>query len=85
MKSITIHGLDETLDRLIKKRAKKQGSSLNKTIKRLLEESLGIHNRKGSDHREDFLDLFGVWTKKESAQFMGQIQDLGKVDEGDWQ
>jgi hypothetical protein len=84
MKSITIHGLDETLDRLIKKRAKKQGSSLNKTIKRLLEESLGLHKKHNSDHRDDFLDLFGIWTKKDAQQFRDRIQDLEKIDKKDW-
>jgi hypothetical protein len=76
MKSITIYGLDETLDKLIRKRAKKQGNSLNKTIKRLLEESLGIHKKQNSGHRDDFLDLFGIWTKKEAERFNGIIQDF---------
>jgi hypothetical protein len=84
MKSITIHGLDETLDRLIKKRAKKQGSSLNKTIKKLLEESLGLHKKQNADHRDDFLDLFGVWSKKEAKQFAEHIHDLEKIDKEDW-
>jgi len=85
MKSITIHGLDETLDRLIRKRAKKHGKSLNKTIKRLLEESLGIHKKPNSDYREDFLDLFGIWSKKEAIQFMTNNKDLEKIDKEDWQ
>ena len=84
MKSITIHGLDETLDKLIRKRAKKHGNSLNKTIKRLLEESLGIHKKQNSDHREDFLDLFGIWTKKNAAQFRDSIRDLEIIDKKDW-
>ena len=37
MKSITIHGLADTLDKLIRKRAKKEGNSLTKTIKALKE------------------------------------------------
>jgi hypothetical protein len=84
MKSITIHGLDATLDRLIRKRAKKQGYSLNRTIKRLLEESLGIHMKKKSDHRDDFLDLFGIWTKKEAEKFSAGLIDLEKIDKEDW-
>jgi hypothetical protein len=84
MKSITIHGLDETLDKLIRKRAMKQGNSLNKTIKRLLEESLGIHKKQNSGHRDDFLDLFGIWTKKEAERFSGITQDLEKIDKEDW-
>lgn len=42
MKSITIHNVDDPLDRLLQERAKSQGMSLNKTIKFLLAESLGI-------------------------------------------
>lgn len=84
MKSITIHGLDEILDKLIRKRAKKQGNSLNKTIKRLLEESLGIHKKQNSGHRDDFVDLFGIWTKREAERFSGIIQDLEKIDKKDW-
>jgi len=33
MKSITIHNLDDPLDRLLQERARSQGMSLNKTIK----------------------------------------------------
>ena len=42
MKSITIHNLDDKLDSLIREKAKKQGISLNKTIKTLLRKSLGL-------------------------------------------
>ena len=35
MKSITIHGLDDPLDTLIREKAGKQNLSLNKTIKQL--------------------------------------------------
>jgi len=45
MKSITIHGLDGPLDTLIREKARKQQLSLNKTIKLLLEESLGLTGR----------------------------------------
>ena len=44
MKSITIHGLDGKLYERIKEKAKRQGLSLNRTIKNLLEKSLGIKN-----------------------------------------
>ena len=84
MKSITIHGMDETLDKLIRKRAQKQGNSLNKTIKRLLEESLGIRKKNNSNHRDDFLDLFGVWTKREVERFDGILKDFEKIDKEDW-
>ena len=85
MKSITIHGLNDTLDKLIRKRAKKEGYSLNKTIKALLEESLGIRKKQDSGHRQDFLDLFGIWTKTEAEAFSSIIEDLEKIEKEDWQ
>jgi predicted DNA binding CopG/RHH family protein len=42
MKSITIHGIDEPLAKLIKSKAKQKGLSINQTIKNILESSLGV-------------------------------------------
>jgi len=84
MKSITIHGLNDHLDRMIRKRAKKHGISLNKTIKYLLEESLGIKKEQYSDHREDFMDLFGIWGKAERKEFNDRMKDFEIIDEKEW-
>lgn len=85
MKSITIHALDHQLDKLIRKRARKDGKSLNKTIKSLLEESLGISKLQDYDHSEDFMDLFGTWSEGDKKTFDESINDLEKIDEKDWQ
>ena len=58
MKSITVHNLDESLDAEIKKLARKKGISLNKTIKNLLRESVGLD--KENNHRKDFAGFLGV-------------------------
>jgi len=84
MKSITIHGLDHQLDKLIRKRAKKHGISLNKTMKNLLEESLGIKKLPDYDHSEDFMDLFGTWSEEDKKKFDESISELDKIDEKDW-
>ena len=85
MKSITIHGLDGKLYERIKEKAKRQGLSLNKTIKNLLEKSLGIRQHDGTDHREDFIEFSGVWTETEAKEFAGAIEDFENIDHGDWQ
>jgi len=84
MKSITIHGLTDQIDRLIRKRAKKHGLSLNKTIKKLLEESFGINKKQHSDHREDFMDLFGIWDDAERKKFIARMKDFDVIDEKEW-
>lgn len=83
MKSITIHGMDDDLDRLIREKAAADGKSLNKTIKNILEEALGM--RPSRDHREEFMDLFGSWSKEDRQEFEKASEDLRQVDPGDWE
>jgi len=83
MKSITIHNLDDKLDNLIRARAKTEGLSLNQTIQELIRKALGL--KKESDHRDDFLDLFGTWTKEDEDEFLKQTKDFREVEDQDWQ
>lgn len=84
MKSITIHGLDGPLNTLIRERARRQRLSLNKTIKLLLEESLGLTGGGGGNHREEFIDLCGIWTAEDKKKFVDASRDLNSTDPGDW-
>lgn len=69
MKSITIHGIDESLDQCLREKAMKSQKSMNKTIKEILEGALGLNVKKKIDRRKGFMDLYGVWTDKEEAEF----------------
>ena len=84
MKSITIHGLDGPLDTLIREKARRQQLSLNKTIKLLLEESLGLTDRGCKNHRDEFIDLCGVWTTEDKRNFIATNKELNSIDPGDW-
>ena len=84
MKSITIHGLEDPLDARIREKASQQGLSLNKTIKKLLNESLGLEPSQPRDYRETFAELCGVWTRKEAADFNRSTEDFAVVDPEDW-
>jgi len=83
MKSITIHGLDETMDKLIRQNAQTQGTSLNKTIKELLRESLGISKKHTRKNRFD--KFYGIWSKKEANEFDKIIQEeFETIDDEEW-
>jgi hypothetical protein len=84
MKSITIHGLDDMLDKQIRQNAKNQGISLNKAIKKLLEKALGINQNKKIDHKEEFMDLFGTWSEEDLKEFNTATSDFRKIDPGIW-
>ncbi|MGD2246059.1 MAG: hypothetical protein PVI11_05885 [Candidatus Aminicenantes bacterium] len=84
MKSMTIHGLDDKLDKEIRKEAKSQGISLNKTIKRLLTKALGLKPPTEPNYREEFQDLFGVWSEEEYKEFTESMEDFEIVDHREW-
>ncbi len=85
MKSITIHGLDEHLDRTIRDLADREGLSMNKTIKKVLRSALGLDDQGITTRREQFTDLFGTWTKQDLVEFQENITSLSQVDPSDWQ
>ena len=84
MKSITIHSVDKSLEKLIKSRAQAEGLSINKTIKKLLEESLGAKPRTTCIHREAFESFCGIWKDDDLNEFNKRTGDLSKIDADDW-
>lgn len=85
MKSITIHGIDEPLAELIKSRAESEGLSMNKTIKMLLEESLGVQPRNNSTHRKAFEEFCGFWSEADVREFEKATTDFRNINAEDWQ
>ena len=84
MKSITIHKLETELAQRIEQRAKRDGVSLNQTIKSILRSSLGLTKPPPVDHRDDFLDLFGSWSAEESAAIDARISEARRIEPTDW-
>lgn len=84
MKSISIHGLDDQLNQKIIEQARRKGLSLNKTIKALLEEALGLNTDSARDHRDDFIEFLGVWRNEDVREFELAIKDFQKIDPEDW-
>jgi hypothetical protein len=84
MKSITIHGVDDPLVELIKSKAQSEGLSVNQTIKKILESSLGVKPRQASDKRGDFEEFCGIWTEADLAEFKENTKEFREVDPGDW-
>lgn len=83
MRSITIHDLDPSIAALVKQRARDEGLSLNRTLKLLLEEALGVRPA-AQKHRAHFEKFCGMWTKAQAAEFDRTVADLGTVDPADW-
>jgi len=84
MKSITIHGIDNPLAELIKSKALSQGLSVNKTVKKILEESLGVKPQTIAKRRTDFEEFSGIWSDLELAEFQEKTKDLSSINHEDW-
>jgi hypothetical protein len=84
MKSITIHGIDEPLVKMIEAKARSEGQSVNKTIKKVLEEALGVIPRDKGANRKDFEAFSGVWSNSELAEFEKEADELRTIDPDDW-
>lgn len=85
MKSITIHNLNEKLSKKIEETARREGNSMNRTIKKLLEKSLGITPSPEEDKCKMFEEFFGIWSENESKQFDQAVEDFEIVHPEDWQ
>jgi hypothetical protein len=85
MKSITIHGVDAPLAELIKSKAQSEGLSINQSIKKILESSLGVKPRQEGGNRSDFEEFCGIWTEADLAEFKENTKELRKIEPGDWQ
>lgn len=64
-------------------KARRQGISLNKAIKQLLAESLGLA-QSNSSHAGDFADLSGVWSAEDIQEFNNTTQELSDINLSDW-
>lgn len=84
MKSVTIHGLDDELDKRISQEAKKKGLSRNKTVKLILAQSLNLSDKK-IDHSSDFKEFLGIWSEEDAKEFESAVVDFSKIDESDWE
>ena len=83
MKSISVHGVSSEAAELLRQRAKNEGRSVNKVMKELIDQSLGLGSGK-KDNRTAFAEFCGLWTEKEAKIFLDAIGDMERVDEGDW-
>ena len=84
--SITIHNIHDKLDQKIRQLAKERNTSINKTVKKLLEKQLNISNKNARQNNlHAFQDLCGIWSEDEFNTFNDKVGDLSDINPDDWQ
>ena len=57
----------------------------SKTIKKILEEYLGVKPQPDRKNLGDFKAFCGLWTQDDLAEFENRTSDFRKIDHSDWQ
>ena len=84
MNTMTIRGLDDITVKALKEKAKKEGSSINAALIKLVQENLGIKNKKRTVIYNDLDHLAGTWSDKDCKEFLKATADFEKIDKNLW-
>jgi len=84
MSQITIRGLDEEVEKRIRKEAKQKGKSLSKVLLDMLYERTGSKKEKQNPRGESLRKLAGGWSRKEADRFLESIKSCEQIDKGMW-
>ena len=79
--SLTIHNLDPVLYGELKQKAETANVSLNRLIKTLLTQALGLNK---TTKIADFSDFSNQWTQNELTEFQQTQTQFSTVDATDW-
>ena len=80
--SLTIHNLDPLLYSQLKQKAEATNVSLNRLIKTLLTQTLGLNK---TAKISDFSAFSNQWSQKELKDFQSTQTQFSTVDVRDWQ
>jgi hypothetical protein len=85
MKAITVRNLPPRLAKAVRERARRERTSLNGAVIRLIEERLEAGHAKPAAAQHHDLDfLFGTWTKEEADEFDGALALQRAIDGELW-
>lgn len=80
MSTITIHALDEDIEKRIRRKAGRECKSLNKTIKEILIEKMSGT----APPAVEFKEFAGVWSEDDLREFTKATAGFEQVDDEDW-
>ncbi len=84
MKSITIHQIDEDIDKKLNELAREKKMSLNKTIKFLLRKALNLESNSKENRKKELSKFLGAWSKDDLNSFNKAVSEFETISEEDW-
>jgi len=88
LRTITIRKIPRDLEQRIEALANEEGTSLAKTVIRLLLRATGLREPEasgsGRERHHDLDDLAGTWGAEEAAEFERFVQEQRRIDSEVW-
>ena len=87
MAQLTIRGVDDNLQQLLRREAARRSQSINRYVLSLLRQATGMSNAAQAEPQEEFHDLdhlAGTWTEQESTEFEAQLAAQRGIDDDLW-
>ena len=84
MATMTLRGIDDAISGALKERARREDTSVNTVMLRILKESLGIEKKKRIVIHNDLDHLAGTWDSNDFTEFESATAVFEKVDEEMW-
>ena len=82
MKTLSLRGIDEEMEKALKKEAQTAKTSINTTILNLIRESIGL--RKRGKIYQDLDELAGTWNEKDEEMFKENTQFFDRINNEIW-
>lgn len=84
LKAVTLRNLPPELARVIRRKAREKGTSVNKAVISLLEGSVGTVRKKLKPLHRDLDALAGSWTEEEASSFERTLAQQRVIDPELW-
>jgi len=84
MSQITLRGIDEEVEKRIRRMARKKGKSLNKVILEMIYQHTGHKKGNQEPRGESLRKLAGGWSRKQAETFFESIKSCEQIDEAMW-
>ncbi len=83
--NFNLRGVPSEVMKILKRKAKEQHVSINFLILMLVEEGIGLSQKKKKTIYHDLDDLAGTWTEEEAELFEKNIKAFEVIDDELWQ
>lgn len=86
MRQITLRGIPDEIENMLKKEARKKGISLNRAFISFLEKAAGTKGKERHKkiYYHDLDHLSGIWTEEEGEIFTTLLDSQRQIDEELW-